>query len=132
MKHRYINQHVEIISMWIDKLVIADNVKNSYEFKLLLRGFHDGLSSDRFHEICDNKSRTVTIKSKESIENHILSKWWKKTIPNSSFYGPSFGRDLRLQMNNGYCSKSSYEKPIRETDKNFSVEECEVFQVIHD
>ena len=166
-------QHVELISKWIDKLVIADNVKNSYEFKLLFRGSRDGLSSDRFHEICDNKSRTVTIvkiegsseilggynpiewksdyirgvtkdsfifsfKSKESIGNYILSRVIdeKVAVRNGCFNGPSFGDgDLimwGLSLNGIFsrCHKGSYEKPIRETGDTFSVEECEVFQVV--
>ena len=58
-------KHVELISKWIDKLKITDNLKNSYKFKLLFRGSH----------------------------------------------------------------YTSYEKHIRETDSQFFVEECEVFQV---
>ncbi|GBC28905.2 carbohydrate-binding module family 13 protein [Rhizophagus irregularis DAOM 181602=DAOM 197198] len=60
-------QHAEIISKRIDKLNITD--KNSYEFKLILRGSRDGFSSQKFHEICDNRSHTITIvKVKDSNE----------------------------------------------------------------
>ena len=50
-------------------------------------------------------------------------------------YGPSFGNnDLFLYGNNFYersvCGKVAYEKPIRESKKEFSVEEYEVFQII--
>ena len=54
-------QYAELISKWIDKLEITDNVKNSYKFKLILRGSRDGFSSRKFHEICDNKSHTILI-----------------------------------------------------------------------
>ena len=46
---------------WIDRLESTDNLNTSYEFKLLFRGSRDGLTGDKFHEICDGQSRTVTI-----------------------------------------------------------------------
>jgi hypothetical protein len=54
-------QHVELISKWIDKLEITDKSISSYEFKLLFRASCDGHSRDKFHEICDNQSHTVTL-----------------------------------------------------------------------
>src|ERR1051325_1163490 len=54
-------QHAELISKWIERLEITDKMKNSYEFKLLFRGSRDGLSYEKFHEICDNQCRTVTV-----------------------------------------------------------------------
>ena len=171
-------QHFELISKWINKLEITDNVKNSYGFKLLFRGSRDGLPSCvNFHKICDNQSRTVTIvkvkgsseilggynpikwksaddtwevtndsfifsfENKNSIETHILSRVMdvNYAILNDSFHGPTFGRDLVIwqfdcDLSNyyfsSYCRQSSYEKPIRETRNEFSVEECEVFQVV--
>ncbi|GBB98673.1 hypothetical protein RclHR1_32990001 [Rhizophagus clarus] len=63
------NQHAELISKWIDRLKITDEIKNSYEFKLILRGSRDGFSPSKFHEICDNQSHTITIiKVKDSNE----------------------------------------------------------------
>jgi hypothetical protein len=60
------SQHIELISKWIDRLKITDEIKN---FKLLLRGSRDGFTSKKFHEICDNQSNTVTIiKVKDSNE----------------------------------------------------------------
>jgi hypothetical protein len=57
-------QHAEIILKWIDRLE-----KNSYEFKLILRGSRDGFSPRKFHEICDNQSHTISIiKVKDSNE----------------------------------------------------------------
>ncbi|EXX78624.1 hypothetical protein RirG_013410 [Rhizophagus irregularis DAOM 197198w] len=62
-------QHANLISKWIDKLDITDNLNTSYEFKLILRGSRDGFAPSKFHEICDNRVRTVTvIKVKNSNE----------------------------------------------------------------
>jgi hypothetical protein len=62
-------QHAELISKWIDRLEITDEVKNKYEFELIFRGSRDGFSSSKFHEICDNQSHTITIiKVKDSSE----------------------------------------------------------------
>ncbi|GBB96629.1 hypothetical protein RclHR1_00280021 [Rhizophagus clarus] len=65
------HQHVELISKWIDKLEITDELKNLYEFKLILRGSRDGFTPERFHEICDNKPHTITIIKVEG-SNEIL------------------------------------------------------------
>ncbi|CAB4403734.1 unnamed protein product [Rhizophagus irregularis] len=83
-------QHAELISKWIDRLEITDKIKNSYEFKLILRGSRDGFSSQKFHEICDNQSHTITIiKVKNS--NEILGGYnpivWK------SDYGHDITKD---------------------------------------
>src|SRR5581483_783614 len=62
-------QHAKLISEWIDRLEIKDTTRNSYEFKLILRGSRDGFSPSKFHEICDNQSHTITIiKVKDSNE----------------------------------------------------------------
>ncbi|RGB26467.1 hypothetical protein C1646_770387 [Rhizophagus diaphanus] len=58
-------QCAKLISKWIDKLGIVNEVKNLYEFKLILCGSRP----KTFHEICDNQSHTVTyIKVKDSNE----------------------------------------------------------------
>ncbi|PKC64793.1 hypothetical protein RhiirA1_461929 [Rhizophagus irregularis] len=64
-------QHAELISKWIDKLEITDEIKNPYEFKLILRGSRDGFSPRKFHEICDNQSHTISIIKVED-SNEIL------------------------------------------------------------
>jgi hypothetical protein len=51
-------QHAELISKWIDK---KDKLASPYEFKLMLCGSRDGFSNCKFHEICDDKSKIVTI-----------------------------------------------------------------------
>ncbi|GBC06518.1 hypothetical protein RclHR1_00690008 [Rhizophagus clarus] len=63
------NQHVGLISKWIDKLEITNGIKNLYEFKLILRGSRDGFMPKTFHEMCDNISCTISIvKIKNSTE----------------------------------------------------------------
>ncbi|EXX60981.1 uncharacterized protein OCT59_029410 [Rhizophagus irregularis] len=57
---------ISIISRWIDR--VDFNSKFSYlrelylpyKFVLLLRGSRDGFNPKKFHELCDNKSNTVT------------------------------------------------------------------------
>ncbi|GES83735.1 carbohydrate-binding module family 13 protein [Rhizophagus clarus] len=62
-------QHAELLSKWIDRLENTDELKNSYEFKLILRGSRDGFTPEKFHKICDNKSHTISIiKVKDSEE----------------------------------------------------------------
>jgi hypothetical protein len=54
-------QHAELISKWIDKLDITDKSTSLYEFKLILQGSRDGFTPNKFHEVCDDRSYTVTI-----------------------------------------------------------------------
>ncbi|GES76312.1 carbohydrate-binding module family 13 protein [Rhizophagus clarus] len=67
-------QHAELISKWIDKLEITDELTNSYEFKLLYRDSRDGCGGmynkfNKFYEVCKDQFRTVTIyKVKDSDE----------------------------------------------------------------
>jgi len=177
-------QHAELILKWINmdssniftsmfsKLIYKDtttatNTINT-TFKLLLRGSRDGFTPEKFHEICDDQSHTVTIikvkdsneilggynpiawksdisfsRTKDSfifsfkgndIENHILSRVKSEFFAAYNYYniGPSFGcYDLSLYIYNiGGCCKSKYEKPIRETEHDFLVEEYEVFKIV--
>jgi hypothetical protein len=84
------------ISRWIDKVVIIDNnFKETYlpyKFELLLRGSRDGFSPNKFHELCNNKSNTVTLIKIKGTEEIIggynplewkSSSYWCKT--NDSF-----------------------------------------------
>ncbi|CAB4437659.1 unnamed protein product [Rhizophagus irregularis] len=92
------DQHVELISKWIDKLddvnasdtetlaSMASKSNSLYEFKLLFRGPRDGLTPDEFYEICDNQSFTViVIKVKNS--NEILGGY----NPISWYNNPTYG-----------------------------------------
>ncbi|GET03181.1 carbohydrate-binding module family 13 protein [Rhizophagus clarus] len=162
-------QHVELISKWIDRLKATEK---TYEFKLIFRGSRDGFSPSKFHEICDNKFRTISIikvkdsneilggynpngwkslysysttkdsfifsfKNKDNIKNFILSrvKIENCAIFNSHSCGPSFGADLVMHgndfYNRSYCKGCiCYREPIRQTEKQFSVEEYEIFQIM--
>ncbi|EXX63400.1 uncharacterized protein OCT59_021126 [Rhizophagus irregularis] len=44
-------QHAELISKWIDRLEITDELKSSYEFKLIFRGSRDGFTAEQFHKM---------------------------------------------------------------------------------
>ncbi|GBC12372.1 carbohydrate-binding module family 13 protein [Rhizophagus irregularis DAOM 181602=DAOM 197198] len=165
------SQHADLISKWIDKLDITDNLNTSYKFKLIFRGSRDGFDPDKFHDICDNQSRTVTVikvknsneilggynpidwydnyyltkstkdsfifsfENVDNIEKHILSrvKNENEAIWYASDCGAYFDNDFVMYGYNfyddSYCQKSSYEKRIRNTEKKFSVEEFEVFQI---
>ncbi|GES96350.1 carbohydrate-binding module family 13 protein [Rhizophagus clarus] len=74
-----------------------------------------------------------SFKSSSSTENYVLSRVVNENcaIWNGKNYGPYFGNgDFVLYIiNNSYCSKNHYDKPIRETGSAFSVEEYEVFQI---
>ncbi|UZO02724.1 uncharacterized protein OCT59_021203 [Rhizophagus irregularis] len=62
-------QHSKLISKWIDRLESTNEIKNSHEFKLIFRASCDGFNPKKFHYVCDNQSRTVTIiKVKDSNE----------------------------------------------------------------
>ncbi|GBC26866.2 carbohydrate-binding module family 13 protein [Rhizophagus irregularis DAOM 181602=DAOM 197198] len=165
------SQHADLISKWIDELDITDNLNTSYKFKLIFRGSRDGFDPNKFHEICDNQSRTVTVikvknsneilggynpidwyddyyltkstkdsfifsfENVDNIEKHILSRVKNEdgAICYASDCGAYFDNDLVMYgcnfYDDSYCQKSSYEKQIRNTEKKFSVEEFEVFQI---
>ncbi|GES99136.1 carbohydrate-binding module family 13 protein [Rhizophagus clarus] len=160
-------KHAELISKWIDRLEITNEIENAYKFKLLLRGSRDGFTPKKFHEICDNQSHTVTVvkvkenneilggynpvawessddgiykstkdsfifsfKNSNNIDGHILS---RVEVENSAIYnycycGPSFG-DFYFFGDHGFCNDCYYEKNIRESSDDFSVQEYEVFQI---
>ncbi|PKB97457.1 hypothetical protein RhiirA5_433122 [Rhizophagus irregularis] len=71
----------------------------------------------------------------KSVENHILSRVRNTNfaISHHSSCGLSFEEgDLILRgsklFNNSVCTKASYDRPIRNSNSKFSVEELEVFQ----
>ncbi|GBC45254.2 carbohydrate-binding module family 13 protein [Rhizophagus irregularis DAOM 181602=DAOM 197198] len=107
-------QHAELISKWIDRLKITDEIKTAYKFNLLLRGSRDGFTNSG------------------DIESYILSRVENEefAIHNYRTNGPRFGDDLALISNYGFCENNHYENQIRETTNDFFVEEYEVFQVI--
>ncbi|GES99117.1 carbohydrate-binding module family 13 protein [Rhizophagus clarus] len=92
--------------------------------------------SDEYNEICEesyNDTKDSFIFSFMNVENYILSRVKNNrfAILNHRNFGPSFGDgDLILLEDCGNCSNNDYEKHIRKTTDDFSVEEYEVFQVI--
>ncbi|GES93628.1 hypothetical protein GLOIN_2v1773702 [Rhizophagus clarus] len=77
---------VSTISRWIDKVDVNDNnfkeLYLPYKFELLLRGSRDGFTPKRFHELCDNKSNTVTfikVKGTEEIIGGYNPLEWKSS-----------------------------------------------------
>ncbi|GBC08030.1 hypothetical protein RclHR1_07880004 [Rhizophagus clarus] len=72
----------------------------------------------------------------DGIDNYILSRVTDENhaIFDSLYFGPSFGTSdisIRPIFDSNICRKSSYEKPIRKTDDEFIVEDCEIFQISH-
>ncbi|GBB96633.1 hypothetical protein RclHR1_00280025 [Rhizophagus clarus] len=62
-------QHAELISKWIDGFEDTFALDNLHEYKLIFRGSRDGFMPENFHEICDDKPRTIAIiKVKDSDE----------------------------------------------------------------
>ena len=65
-----------------------DILSTSYKFKLLFRGSRDGFTGEKFHQICDNQSHTVSIIKVED-SNEILGGYnpiqWKSSYKSSSY-----------------------------------------------
>ncbi|RHZ51441.1 hypothetical protein Glove_478g44 [Diversispora epigaea] len=55
------NENALEISSWIDEKEIPYIEKNSYEFKLLIRGSRDGFDVKTIYDICDKVSKTIII-----------------------------------------------------------------------
>ncbi|RGB30400.1 hypothetical protein C1646_711378, partial [Rhizophagus diaphanus] len=167
---------VKTISRQIDKMDIRNNfahLKESYKFKLLLRGSRDGFTPKKFHQLCDNKSNTVTfikIKGKEEIIGGYNPLIWKsssswgetresfifsfknndvkdsiissvqntnRAVFYSPEYGPQFGCDIYMYSSTESTdystisvNKKYYEKKVRDTKDDFSMEDYEVFQIL--
>ncbi|GBC03048.1 hypothetical protein RclHR1_04970002 [Rhizophagus clarus] len=73
---------------------------------------------------------------KEPILSHVISVNY--AIYSSNTYGPTFNHDIYIYGNDfdnlkayGYCrcKQASYEKKIRDTEDQFSIEDYEVFQI---
>ena len=63
----------------------------------------------------------------------LYARIYERSQFNSTFNGPKFGEgDLTIwsYTSRCYCNKRSYEKQIRETEDDFSIDECEIFQVV--
>ncbi|GBB84904.1 hypothetical protein RclHR1_01150008 [Rhizophagus clarus] len=110
-------------------------VKGSNE---ILGGYNPvAWESRKYSGICDEAFSTTkdsfifSFRDSDNIESFILSrvKNEKYAILNLYNFGPTFSSDLFLSLESGACINSSYEKNIRESDYEFSVEEYEVFQI---
>ncbi|GET65691.1 carbohydrate-binding module family 13 protein [Rhizophagus irregularis DAOM 181602=DAOM 197198] len=95
--------------------------------------------SGEYNEICEDSYRSTkdsllfSFKNSDNIESYILSRVKNKEFAalNHRNFGPSFGDgDLILLEDYGNCTNSDYEKHIRVTTDDFTVEEYEVFQII--
>ncbi|CAG8646989.1 3501_t:CDS:2 [Funneliformis mosseae] len=131
---------LKIITKWIEKLEITDEITASYEFKLLSR-FQDGdtirylhaevtiatIVGNFFHSRKTKDSFVFSFKDND-INNHILSRIKKKyTMCNCLRFGYS---DLKILSSfYGRCEMSDYEKPIRDTVDGFEIEICEIFLI---
>ncbi|CAB4419745.1 unnamed protein product [Rhizophagus irregularis] len=83
-------QHAELILKWINTNNSNMNTNinaftNTNMFKLLLRGTRDGFTPEKFHEICNNKSHTVTI-IKVKGSNEILGGYNPNTWKSNDMY----------------------------------------------
>src|SRR5581483_10308832 len=100
-------QHADLISKWIDRLEINDDIKNPYKFKLLFRASRDGSTVEKFHEICDGQSHTVAIVKVQN-SNEILGG-----------YNPIEWKSLKSRrVIENYCStKDSFIFSFKNNDK---------------
>ncbi|UZO05042.1 uncharacterized protein OCT59_025403 [Rhizophagus irregularis] len=145
---------ISTFSRRIDKIDVSNNFAHlrelylPYRFQLLLRGSRDGFTPKKFHELCDNKYNTITfikVKGTEEILEKDIKSVIISNIKNTTsavFYlnvcGPRFGDDINIYSYNGEskdynfsnCKKYSYEREIRDTEDQFSIEDYEVFQII--
>ncbi|UZO02517.1 uncharacterized protein OCT59_020997 [Rhizophagus irregularis] len=132
LSHRYLHNKFRKACNNQARTVTIIKVRNSNE---ILEGYSNPIewktggiyvaTYDSFIFSFDNKS----------VENHILSRVRNTnfTISHHSSCGLSFEEgDLILRgsklFNNSVCTKASYDRPIRNSNSKFSVEELEVFQ----
>ncbi|PKB97454.1 hypothetical protein RhiirA5_433125 [Rhizophagus irregularis] len=116
----------------------TSGVKDSNE---ILGGYNpltwDSYEDDYTYGFTTN-SFIFSFKNKENIENYVLSRvkcGSSHAIYNHTKFGPSFGRgDFFVLGKHCYdrssCSSFDYDKSIRETKDNFSVEEYEIFEIL--
>ncbi|GBC27277.2 BTB/POZ protein [Rhizophagus irregularis DAOM 181602=DAOM 197198] len=79
-------------------------------------------------------SKIITYQHAELILKWVNSRVMNEgnAIINNFLNGPSFGKDdfiIWSMLNGNYCKKVFYEKPIRKTTNQFTIEECEVFKL---
>ncbi|CAB4377096.1 unnamed protein product [Rhizophagus irregularis] len=93
--------------------------KNPYKFKLILRGSRDGFDIDSFHQICDNKERTV-IAIKVSGTGEVVGGYnplqWKATGVRWLENDPNSVRIYPYHRGGGYCESKYYNHKRRTND----------------
>ncbi|GBC11319.2 BTB/POZ protein [Rhizophagus irregularis DAOM 181602=DAOM 197198] len=100
-------------------------------FQIILRYIYGGI-------LLLNGQETLNILNTLNIKDAILSNvrdaW--RALDYSRSCGPQFGQDLNIisrntkSFNVTYCKKVMYERNIRDTEDEFSIEDYEVFQII--
>ncbi|GES76304.1 carbohydrate-binding module family 13 protein [Rhizophagus clarus] len=140
--------HIEIVMKWINRLKITDKLTNPYNNQSHTVAFIKVKDSAEilggYNPIKWKFDNSFGI-TKESFifsfrnNNYTLSRVMdeRKAIDNSAYYGLSFGNgdlclyqtlhELRIR-----CKQTSYEKPIRESNSNYTVREFKVFQIVQD
>jgi hypothetical protein len=117
----------------IIKVKESDEILGGYNPSVWDSDYNDDDECDECVGVNSNTEESFIFSFKDGIENYILSciEDNERAIFNNVNRGPSFGYgDLDFYGNYGFCVNYSYEKPIRETDDEFLVEEYEVFQVV--
>ncbi|RGB27410.1 hypothetical protein C1646_769142 [Rhizophagus diaphanus] len=137
-------------SQIIDSEVLIQKLELYLPYKLL-KGSRDGITPKKFHELCDGKPKTVTfikVKGNEEIlSGHNPLKW--ETTDEWCYSKDSFifsfnNKNIRDTILNNviiahraldystfgrtYCKKRCYERIIRGTEEDFSIEDYEVFK----
>ncbi|RGB37310.1 hypothetical protein C1646_757077 [Rhizophagus diaphanus] len=99
----------------------------------------DTSDEDKWGETKD--SFIFSFKNKDNFKESILSRVndASQALYYGNYFGPTFGfndidlfadRDDSKEYDHCSCTQKSYEKKIRDTDDNFSIEDYEVFQII--
>ncbi|PKC65196.1 hypothetical protein RhiirA1_461373 [Rhizophagus irregularis] len=100
-------QQAELILKWVDRSKIGNKLTSPCEFKLLFRGSRDGLTREKFHQYCDDHSRTVTI-VKVKDNNEILGGY--NPVEWRSYGGDSITKDSFIfSFNNNNNDNNSNE-----------------------
>ncbi|GBC25781.2 BTB/POZ protein [Rhizophagus irregularis DAOM 181602=DAOM 197198] len=120
---------------FVDKVLPYEKVFPKDIYRDLIKSFLNLLNPDSRPNGSSDRPRPCNIRESEKIVgSRIITQQHNNAIKNHFYYGPSFGEnDLVIWSSSfgNYCKRSSYLKPIRQTKNKFDVEECEVFQIIH-
>ncbi|CAB4412264.1 unnamed protein product [Rhizophagus irregularis] len=130
---------ISIVSKWIDKVVTNDREPYlPYKFYLILRGSRDGFTPKKFHELCDGKHNTVTfikIKGTKEILGGYNPLRWESTnsygkTENSFIFSFKNKHHIKNIMRQFSYQQDDYEKKLRDSEGEFSMEDYEVFKIV--